>query len=169
MDQRSGYEARHRDVHQSGTDVERGEIIHSQAKFFSIIFWHQSYLLIFLLLISACKSIRSTQIPTFVTGSNLGDTWVRPVDDMVMLFVPAGELGMGIDDEMLNEARQLCKDFLGDLALAVCRDVAFRNEQPVHMVELDSFWIDKTEIHHNHFHYLSCCFKVSSISSIVNL
>jgi formylglycine-generating enzyme required for sulfatase activity len=125
--------------------------------------------LIFLLLISACKSIRSTQIPTFVTGSSLGDTWVRPVDDMVMLFVPAGELGMGIDDEMLKEAKQLCKDFLGDLALAVCRDVAFRNEQPVHMVELDSFWIDKTEIHHNHFHYLSCCFKVSSISSIVNL
>ena len=46
--------------------------------------------------------------------------------------------------EMLNEARQLCKDFLGDLALAVCPDVAFRNEPPVHRVELDSFWIDKT-------------------------
>ena len=88
---------------------------------------------------------------------------------MVMLFVPAGEFGMGIDDEMLNEARQLCKDFLGDLGLAVCRNVAFRNEQPVHRVELDSFWIDKAEIHHNHFHYLSCCFKFSSISSTVNL
>jgi hypothetical protein len=32
MDQRSGYEARHRDVHQSGTDVERGELIRSQPK-----------------------------------------------------------------------------------------------------------------------------------------
>ena len=70
---------------------------------------------------------------------------------MVMLFVPAGELGMGIDDEMLNEARQLCKDFLGDLALAVCRDVAFRNEQPVHRVELNSFWIDRTEITNDHY------------------
>ena len=88
---------------------------------------------------------------------------------MVMLVVPAGELGMGIDDEMLKETRQLCKDFLRDLALAVCPDVPFRNEQPVHRVELDSFWIDKTEIHHNHFRYLSCCFKFSSISSIVNL
>ena len=53
---------------------------------------------------------------------------------------------MGIDDEMLNEAGQPCKDFLGDLALTVCRDAAFRNEQPVHRVELKSFWIDKTEI-----------------------
>lgn len=102
--------------------------------------------LFFLLLMGACKSIRSIQIPAFVIGSNLGDTRVRPVDDKLMLFVPAGEFEMGIDDEMLKEAKQLCKDFLGDLALTICRNSAFRNEQPVHTVELDSFWIDKTEI-----------------------
>ena len=83
---------------------------------------------------SACKSMRSIQIPAFVNGSTMGDTWVRPVDDMLMLFVPAGEFEMGIDDEMLKEAKQLCKDFLGDLALAVCRNSAFRNEQPIHTV-----------------------------------
>lgn len=50
-----------------------------------------------------------------------GDTWTRPIDGMVMVHVPAGEFGMGSTD--------------GD-----------SDEQPVHTVALDSFWVDQAEV-----------------------
>ena len=53
--------------------------------------------------------------------SVLGDRWVRPADGMVMVYVPAGEFEMGSND--------------GD-----------SDEQPVHTVGLDGFWIDQTEV-----------------------
>jgi WD40 repeat protein len=52
-------------------------------------------------------------------AASLGDTWPRPADGMVMVYVPAGEFEMGSTE--------------GD-------------EQPVHTVALDSFWIDRTEV-----------------------
>jgi serine/threonine-protein kinase len=51
----------------------------------------------------------------------LGDTWTRPDDAMVMVYVPAGEYAMGSAD-------------------------GNSDEQPVHTVELDGFWIDETEV-----------------------
>jgi formylglycine-generating enzyme required for sulfatase activity len=50
-----------------------------------------------------------------------GDTWSRPADGMVMVYVPAGEFEMGSTEG-------------GDV------------EQPVHTVALDGFWIDQTEV-----------------------
>ena len=52
----------------------------------------------------------------------LGDTWTRPNDEMVMVYVPEGEFEMGSDDERYPE------------------------DQPVHMVALDGFWIERTEV-----------------------
>ncbi len=49
----------------------------------------------------------------------VGDTWTRPTDDMVMVYVPGGEFEMGNED--------------GDY-----------DEKPVHTVTLDSFWMDRT-------------------------
>lgn len=46
------------------------------------------------------------------------DTWIRPADDAVMVYVPSGEFEMGSE---------------------------WADEQPVHTVALDGFWIDKTE------------------------
>ncbi len=54
-----------------------------------------------------------------------GDTWSRPADGMVMVYVPAGEFPMGSDE--------------GD-------DLAFDDEFPQHTVYLDAFWIDRTEV-----------------------
>jgi len=51
----------------------------------------------------------------------LGTTWTRPADSMVMVYVPAGEFEMG---SMEGES----------------------DEQPVHTVALDGFWIDRTEV-----------------------
>jgi formylglycine-generating enzyme required for sulfatase activity len=54
-------------------------------------------------------------------GASLGDTLTRPTDGMVMVYVPAGEFEMGSTE--------------GD-----------SDEQPVHAVALDGFWIDQTEV-----------------------
>ena len=50
----------------------------------------------------------------------LGDTWTRPNDEMVMVYVPKGEFEMGSSE-------------------------GHDDEQPVHTVALDGFWIDRTE------------------------
>lgn len=51
----------------------------------------------------------------------IGDTWTRPTDDMAMSYVPAGEFQMGSEDN-------------------------YWGNQPVHIVYLDAFWIDQTEV-----------------------
>ena len=66
-----------------------------------------------------------TKVPTATPAEeltpSLGDTWTRPADGMVMVYVPAGEFEMGSTE--------------GD-----------DDEQPVHTVALDGFWIDQTEV-----------------------
>ena len=56
-----------------------------------------------------------------IAGAALGDTRTRPTDGMVMVYVPAGEFDMG-------------------------SDMGSSDEQPVHSVALDGFWIDRTEV-----------------------
>jgi formylglycine-generating enzyme required for sulfatase activity len=53
--------------------------------------------------------------------ASVGDTWTRPADGAAVVYVPAGEFKMG--------------STRGD-----------DDEQPVHTVALDSFWIDRTEV-----------------------
>jgi len=57
--------------------------------------------------------------------ANIGDTWTRPADGMVMVYVPAGEFLMGSSD---------------------ADDQAQDTEKPQHTVYLDAFWIDRTEV-----------------------
>jgi formylglycine-generating enzyme required for sulfatase activity len=54
-------------------------------------------------------------------SASLGDTLTRPADGMVMVYVPAGEFEMGSTE------------------LGV-------DEEPVHTVALDAFWIDQMEV-----------------------
>jgi serine/threonine-protein kinase len=106
-------------------------------------------LLAFAVASSACNSgptptetpvIPPTQVPTEVptaaptdpsppTGppadALLGDTWTRPIDEMVMVYVPAGTFQMGSDE--------------GDLG-------ASSPEFPRHAVTLNGFWMDQTEV-----------------------
>jgi formylglycine-generating enzyme required for sulfatase activity len=53
--------------------------------------------------------------------ASLGDTRIRPIDNAMMVYVPAGEFEMGSTDGGIYE-------------------------QPVHTVSLDGFWIDKYEV-----------------------
>jgi len=57
--------------------------------------------------------------------ANIGDTWTRPADGMVMVYVPAGEFLMGSSD---------------------ADSQASDNEKPQHTVYLDGYWIDRTEV-----------------------
>jgi len=69
-----------------------------------------------------------TEMPTPAcppTGANIGDTWTRPADGMVMVYVPAGEFLMGS-----SEADGQADD----------------DEKPQHTVYLDGYWIDRTEV-----------------------
>jgi uncharacterized protein (DUF885 family)/formylglycine-generating enzyme required for sulfatase activity len=51
-----------------------------------------------------------------------GETWIRPADGMVLVYVPGGEFEMGSDALLHN------------------------NEGPAHTVAVDSFWLDQTEV-----------------------
>jgi len=62
-----------------------------------------------------------TPLPTVTPEGAIGSTWARPKDGMVMVYVPKGIFTMGSD--------------LGE-----------PDEQPVHDVYLDAFWIDQTEV-----------------------
>jgi formylglycine-generating enzyme required for sulfatase activity len=53
--------------------------------------------------------------------ASLGDTWTRPADEAVMVYVPAGEFEMGSTE-------------------------GYDDEQPVHTASMDGFWIDKHEV-----------------------
>jgi formylglycine-generating enzyme required for sulfatase activity len=54
-----------------------------------------------------------------------GETWTRPADGAVMVYVPAGEFLMGSTDADPDAAP---------------------HEKPQHTVYLDAFWIDRTEV-----------------------
>jgi eukaryotic-like serine/threonine-protein kinase len=61
-------------------------------------------------------------VPPATPTLGVGSTWTRPKDGMVMVFVPAGDFQMGT-----NEA-------------------GFNNAQPKHVVSMDAFWIDSTDV-----------------------
>jgi len=74
-------------------------------------------------------------------ASSLGDIWTRPADGMEMVYVPGGEFQMGSSDAEVDVALGMCNTYYSD-----CERAWFEVEQPVHTVELDSFWIDRTEL-----------------------
>jgi serine/threonine-protein kinase len=74
-------------------------------------------------------------------GLSLGDTWTRPQDGMVMVYVPGGALQMGSSDQAVEAALALCADYRSD-----CQRGWFEDQQPAHSVSLKGFWIDWTEV-----------------------
>jgi formylglycine-generating enzyme required for sulfatase activity len=67
---------------------------------------------------------------------------VRPIDDMVVVYVPAGVFAMGSDAEEVDRALEECREYRPS-----CQWDWFTDEQPVHAVELtNGFWIDQTEV-----------------------
>ena len=72
-------------------------------------------------------------------ASDVSDSEIAPEsqkDGMVMVYVPEGKFEMGSSDEQ--------RDLYVEEGL--WRDTWNPNEQPVHTVYLDAFWIDQTEV-----------------------
>ncbi len=63
------------------------------------------------------QDVEPTDTPTQLA---IGSTWTRPVDGMVMMYVPEGEFTMGSN--------------------------TYSDEEPIHTVYLGAFWIDQTEV-----------------------
>ena len=96
---------------------------------------HSMMFLILIFLMASCAPPAPVTVTSTSTGQlqptaivavtptpGIGSTQVSPKDDMVMIFVPAGEFKMG--------------GYVGDAS----------DSMPVHAVYLDAFWIDRTEV-----------------------
>ena len=82
-----------------------------------------------------------------IWSTQLGDTWIRPQDQMVMVYVPEGEFQMGSTKEMVFFAKDLCKESLGGgITVGICNYSSFMDEYPDHTVELPDYWLDQTEV-----------------------
>jgi formylglycine-generating enzyme required for sulfatase activity len=85
----------------------------------------------------------STPEPTLTSQSTpptpaLGISTMTGNDGMTLLYVPAGEFTMGSNaDDALVE----CQKFISN-----CQRDWFIDEEPLHKVDLDAFWIDQTEV-----------------------
>lgn len=115
-----------------------------------------------LILVLALAQCAPAEVP------QLGDSRERQIDSQVMVFVPPGEFSMGIDHIGMRYAIQLCKEVKADVGPGTCQGTSFANEMPAHEVELDGFWIDRTEVSNRQ--YLFCvedeeCSEPSDMSS----
>ncbi len=79
---------------------------------------------------------------------NPGDMKLRGIDGMQMVYVPSGTFLMGSTDEQLNTAMEDCRSMYGE---ENCQRQQYSQEQPAHLVTLDGFWIDKTEVTNTKF------------------
>ena len=75
-----------------------------------------------------CVAVTSSIVPTpsiapekNTSLDKLGDTKVSPEDNATMVYVPAGQFPMGSQFGLIDE-------------------------KPVHLVQLDAFWLDRTEV-----------------------
>ncbi|MHC4620786.1 MAG: bifunctional serine/threonine-protein kinase/formylglycine-generating enzyme family protein [Planctomycetota bacterium] len=82
---------------------------------------------------TATATIAPSPTPTPSAGARR--VWEK--DGAVMVYVPAGEFGMGSTDEDIEAVVAEC---------SYCEREWFTREQPRHRVYVDAFWIDKTEV-----------------------
>lgn len=68
----------------------------------------------------------------------VGSTFQRTTDGMLMVYVPAGNFTMGM---AADAAFTVCQNFP-----TPCSKDWFVNAEPEHTVNLDAYWIDKTEV-----------------------
>jgi serine/threonine-protein kinase len=82
----------------------------------------------------------STDTPTLTPSPELGigSTLVREKDGMEMAYIPAGEFEMGAD---ADEGYEICQEYRDN-----CERSWYEDEDPVHTVYLDAYWIDRYEV-----------------------
>ena len=76
-------------------------------------------------------------------GSSPGETWIRPIDGMPMLYIPADEIEIGSSQGDIDAALQQCEV---DRGAGSCERAWFEDEAPRHTVIMKAYWIDQTEV-----------------------
>lgn len=87
-------------------------------------------------------SISNLQTPIQALG--IGSTQISPKDGMTILYVPEGEFEMGLDEADTAAIFQQCINVSG-YAQSDCEGL-IGPEKPNHILWLDAFWIDQTEV-----------------------
>ena len=90
-------------------------------------------------------------MPTSPSEYKIGDTWVRPADEMPMLYVPAGTFKMGSTEAEIEATFNQCEQKIGQ---GQCQRKWFQHESPQHTVILIDFWVDQNEV--NNAQYQLC-------------
>ncbi len=67
---------------------------------------------------------------------------VRLINGVEMVYIPAGKFIMGSSEEEFEKAFQDCRERIGD----TCQRRWFEAESPRRTVDLEAFWIDRTEV-----------------------
>ncbi len=91
----------------------------------------------YLLFASPTPSAIMTPTATSVEPG-IGSTRKSDRDDLVMVYVPAGDFVMGSNADRALEG---CQKYVDN-----CQRDWFIDEEPLHTVYLESFWIDRTEV-----------------------
>ncbi len=94
-----------------------------------------------LLSVSTIAASAVTPSPTLLSTVPQRDE-VRLINGMEMVYIPSGEFLMGSSDEEIEEAFQHCKEIMGK----DCNRRWFEAEAPQRFVDLEAFWIDRTEV-----------------------
>ena len=88
---------------------------------------------------TASLTLSPAPTPTLEAGA----TQVSDKDGMILVYIPAGEFLMGGDaDEALNACQVMFEPF----GNRECDRYAYQDEEPKHVIRLDAFWIDQTEV-----------------------
>lgn len=90
---------------------------------------------------TATNTPSPTQSPVSASSTaviHTNQTMVSDKDGMILLYVPAGEFMMGMNAE---DALAECEKFSSH-----CQLDWFKDGEPPHLVSLDAFWIDQTEV-----------------------
>jgi formylglycine-generating enzyme required for sulfatase activity len=69
------------------------------------------------------------------------EIWTRPSDAMVILHIPTGSFPMGSTQSEIEDAINLCKQHY-----STCNRWYYEQESPQHLVSLNAFWLDQTEV-----------------------
>ena len=81
--------------------------------------------------------------PTFTPTPGFGSSQISALDGMTLRYIPGGSFEMG---ELAERGLEACLQYYTPVDDEECVLEWFFNEEPVHRVTLDGFWIDQTEV-----------------------